>query len=209
MAVRKVSGRGGNMIGRFPSLKMRRMIAFESLIEQDYLYLLDFEPGVLAFSEQPFQIEYIWEEKKLCYTPDFHVIHEKGEEIIECKPQKLVDRDVNQRKFKAAQEWCRNRDLCFRIVTDEEIRAGNRLNNIKLLTRHARLRFSPEIVQRSILILRDIQYPKSMHDVARMILPDDLGQGISILLHLAFHHQIEIRLDLEPISASTMIQSSE
>jgi hypothetical protein len=28
------------MIGHFPSLKMRRMVAFESLIEQDLLYIL-------------------------------------------------------------------------------------------------------------------------------------------------------------------------
>jgi hypothetical protein len=197
------------MIGRFPSLKMRRMVAFESLIEQDYLYLLDFEPDVLAFSEQPLQIEYVWEEKKHHYTPDFHVILEKGEELIECKPRKLVDRDDNQRKFRAAQEWCCNKGLCFRVVTEEEIRAGNRLNNIKLLTRHARASFSPEIIQRSILILRSIQYPKSLADVARVILPEDLEQGISILLHLAFCHQIQVGLDQEPISAATMIQSSE
>lgn len=144
------------MIRRFPSLKTRRMVAFESLIEQDYLYLLDFEPDVLSFSEQPLQIEYEWEGKTLHYTPDFHVIREKREELIECKPRKLVDRDDNQRKFRAAQEWCCNRGLCFRIVTEEEIRAGNRLNNIKLLTRHARARFSSEIVQRSIFVLRDI-----------------------------------------------------
>ena len=35
MAVRKVSNRGRNMIGRFPSLKLGRMVAYESLIELD------------------------------------------------------------------------------------------------------------------------------------------------------------------------------
>jgi hypothetical protein len=41
------------MIGLFPSLKMGRMVAFESLIEQDYLYVLDYEAAVTAFEEQP------------------------------------------------------------------------------------------------------------------------------------------------------------
>ena len=61
MAVRKVSGRGRNMIGHFPSLKMRRMVAFESLIEQDFLYILDYEQDVIAFAEQPVRIEYEWQ----------------------------------------------------------------------------------------------------------------------------------------------------
>jgi hypothetical protein len=43
-----MSHRGGNMIGLFPSLKLERMVAFESLIEQDYLYVLDYEQDVLG-----------------------------------------------------------------------------------------------------------------------------------------------------------------
>ena len=197
------------MIGRFPSLKMGRMVAFESLIEQDFLYLLDFEPDVMAFSEQPVQIEYTWEDKKLHYTPDFHVIREKGEELIECKPQKLVDRDDNQRKFNAAREWCQNQGWHFRVITDEEIRAGNRLNNIKLLTRHARVNFAPGIVQQVILALHGIHYPQPLCEIAKLVLPDYLELGVSVLLHLTYHHQIQLDFNHEPISASTMIQSSE
>ena len=37
MPVRKVSNRGGNTIGHFPSLKMGRMIDYESLIERDLI----------------------------------------------------------------------------------------------------------------------------------------------------------------------------
>jgi hypothetical protein len=209
MPVRAVSGRGGNMIGRFPSLKMGRMIAFESLIEQDYIYLLDFEPEVLAFSEQPVQIEYHWEGKSLHYTPDFQVIRKMGEEFVECKPKNLVHRDDNQRKFKAAREWCQNKGGHFRVVTDEEIRAGNRLNNIKLLTRHARVCFPPELLQQARQCLNSLLYPKPLINVAKFILPDRPEVGVSILLHLAYHHQIQLGLDHEPISASTMIQISE
>ena len=61
------------MIGLFPSLKMGRMVAFKSLIEQDYLYVLDFEAAVTAFEEQPVSIEYLWEGDQHKYTPDFLV----------------------------------------------------------------------------------------------------------------------------------------
>jgi hypothetical protein len=39
MSVRKVTNRGGNIIGKFPSFKMKRAIQFESTLERDYLYL--------------------------------------------------------------------------------------------------------------------------------------------------------------------------
>jgi len=209
MVVRKVSGRGGNMIGRFPSLKMGRMIAFESLIEQDYLFLLDFEPDVLTFTEQPVQIEYFWEGKERHYTPDFHVARKTGEEIVECKPLELVHSDENQRKFKIAREWCQSQGWSFHVVTDDEIRTGTRLNNVKLLTRHARLSIPPGLLRQVQSALQEVLCPCSLHEVARVVLPDDVDRGISVLLHLAYHHQIELRLDQDPITSGTMIQLGE
>jgi hypothetical protein len=57
MPVRKVHNRGENIIGKFPSLKMKRMVSFESTIERDYLYLLDYEADITHFEEQPLTIE--------------------------------------------------------------------------------------------------------------------------------------------------------
>lgn len=197
------------MVGRFPSLKMQRMVAFESLIEQDYLFLLDFEPAVLGYFEQPIQIEYIWEEKKHHYTPDFHVIRKTGEELVECKPQKMIDYDDNQRKFKIAREWCQNQGWRFQVVTDEEIRSGNRLNNIKLLTRHARVNFGSGIMQQAIFILQKVEYPQTLCRIAKLMLPEQYELGVSVLLNLAYYHHIQLELNDAPISTSTMIQSSE
>ena len=53
------------MTGRFPSLKLGRMVAFESLIEQDYLCVLDYDPDVITFEEQPLSIQYDWQGKQL------------------------------------------------------------------------------------------------------------------------------------------------
>jgi hypothetical protein len=74
MPVRKVSNRGGNTIGHFPSLKMGRMIDYESLIERDLIYLLEFEQDVTWYAEQPLTIPYHYEEKERDYTPDFHIV---------------------------------------------------------------------------------------------------------------------------------------
>src|SRR5712692_4783881 len=87
VAVRQVSHRGNNTIGRFPSLKMKRMISFESLIECDLLYLLDYEPEVERFDEQPLTIAYPDGPALRHYTPDFHVVRSQHNLLIECKPQ--------------------------------------------------------------------------------------------------------------------------
>jgi hypothetical protein len=35
-------------IGKFPSIKLNRMVGYESLIERDFIYLLDFDPAALC-----------------------------------------------------------------------------------------------------------------------------------------------------------------
>lgn len=73
MPVRKVSHQGGNVFGRFPSIKMERMIAAESLLDRDLIYLLDFDESMGWFVEQHLTIEYRHEAKLLHYTLDFHL----------------------------------------------------------------------------------------------------------------------------------------
>ena len=131
MPVRKVSNRGGNIIGKFPSIKMERMIAFESLIERDFIYFLDYEQEVEWFEEQPLTIEYRYEGQVLHYTPDFHLVERGQDVLVECKPEKFVDKEENRRKSAAALDWCEKHDWEYRVVT-EQIRDGFRLQNIKL-----------------------------------------------------------------------------
>lgn len=206
MAVRKVSGRGRNMIGHFPSLKMRRMVAFESLIEQDFLYILDYEQDVITFAEQPVRIEYEWQGKILHYTPDFHVVRLGGRGLVECKPQSLVASEENQRKFKVAVEWCRKKDWSFEVVTDQALRAGHRLNNIKLLTRYARSSADPVVLRGILENLASKPFPITLLEAANLIQPDCPDQGVTMLLHLAFHHRIVLPLELSPISSDTIIE---
>ena len=98
MPVRNVTNRGGNVIGRFPSLKMQRMIAFESLLERDFIYLLDYDAAVTWFEEQPLTIEYEHEGKLLHYTPDFHLVERwsAGARRVQTGPFRQHDRQSAQ-----------------------------------------------------------------------------------------------------------------
>jgi hypothetical protein len=205
MPVRTVSNRGGNIIGKFPSLKMGRMIAFESLLERDFIYLLDYDANVEWFEEQPLTIEYPDEGKIRHYTPDFHLL-ERGERIlVECKPECFTDQDENRQKFAAAREWCSERRWTFRVVTDQEVHAGFRLHNVKLLTRYARQPMDPILRRRVYALLRGAQHPMRMNDLARVLAPDAPTTVIGSILHLAFRHEICVPMEDLPLSGETLV----
>ena len=205
VAVRQVSNRGGNIIGRFPSLKMKRMISFESLIECDFLYLLDYEREVECFDEQPMTIEYRFGQKRLQYTPDFHVLRTQRNLLVECKPDALVEMEENRRKFNAAVEWCAEHAWTFCVVTDRDLRTGVQLKNVKLLTRYARHRVPSEMKGRVCALLEAASAPLTVGDLTQTLAPADPPSVIASLLHLAFHHEIAIALEAAPISVHSLV----
>jgi hypothetical protein len=205
MPVRNVASRGGNAIGRFPSLKMQRMIAFESLLERDFIYLLDYDATVTWFEEQPLTIEYEHEGKLLHYTPDFHLVERDQHVLIECKPEHFVNTADNQRKFAAARAWCQACDWQYRIVTDTDVRAGHRLQNIQLLTGYARHHIAPVLRCQIYAALQSASAATPIQDLARALCPSDLAAVTSAILHLAYHGVVDLPLDHAPITSTTPI----
>jgi hypothetical protein len=206
MAVRRVAHHGGNIIGKFPSLKMGRMICFESTVERDYVYTLDFEANVLSFDEQPLTIEYQHDGKSLHYTPDFHIVYtDHRNALAECKPSSLVESDDNQRKFKAARAWCAERGWDLRVITDTQLRAGHRLQNIKSLTGYARHRLPPQLQGQVYATLEAASIPLTVGDVARFLVPQNPVSALAWIWHLAFHHQVVIPLETALLSMQSPI----
>jgi hypothetical protein len=206
MPVRNVSHHRGSAIGRFPSTKMKRMIAFESLLERDFVYLLDFDPLVTWFEEQPVRIEYVHEEKHLHYTPDFLLVEKQQQSVlVECKPERFVDTDENRRKFTIARKWCQERNWQFRIVTEQEIRVGYRLQNVKLLTQYARQRTDPRIRSQILTYLHNNGSSATLKEIAQSLCsipPDSVTVHV---LHMAYHHEIALPIDCLPISAEITV----
>jgi len=205
MPAREVSNRGGNTIGYFPSIKMKRKIAFESTIERDKMTLVDFDPDVQAFEEQPLVIPYQYNNKTVTYTPDLLVQTLEKCILVECKPSTLVDTEDNQRKFREARNWCDQHSFAFEVVTDEQIRAGYRLSNVKRLTQYARHVISPQTKSRIYSILRAAGRPMPIIALGHEIAPSKPVSVMSSILHLAYHHQVAMDLDKEKISDASLI----
>jgi hypothetical protein len=208
MAVRKVSNRGGNIIGYFPSLKMGRMIAFESSIERDLIHVLDFEQEVTWFAEQPVIIVYQHEGKRCTYTPDFHLWRNGQSVLVECKPEGRVQIAENQRKFSAARAWCAAQGCTFEVITDRQLRTGYRLQNIKLLTQFARYDIGPGIQRRIRTCLSTAAAPMTVTDVMVQVATPKPQTALIPILYMAFHHRLWMPLDPAPISVGSLIALS-
>src|SRR5712692_1059529 len=140
MPVRKVSNRGGNIIGSFPPQIKGEKVRYESTIERNLVYYMKFDPTVITYHAQPMVITGNDAEGNVhTYTPDYLVVRNDRREIVECKPEALINSSHAQQQIAIGQEWATNNNHDFAIVTDTNLRSGHTLENLKLLWRYSRL----------------------------------------------------------------------
>ena len=135
MRVRKVvTRRGRRFRGYFPSVKMRRTVHWESLLEKDALLLLELSPGVVAYQEQPEFIQYFDGQQLRKYIPDLKIIlHDGTVRHLEIKPAEQLARPSIQEKYEAIAKHYQSIELPYRIITENEIRREPLFSNLKLL----------------------------------------------------------------------------
>ena len=193
-------------IGKFPSIKLNRMVGYESLIERDFIYLLDFDPSVTAYQEQPITIRYQDDGKRRRYTPDFQFVRGGQVYLIECKHHQYMKTEENKLKWDAARRWCDSQGAIFWVVTDAMIRAGYRLENVKLLTDHARYTVDVNTEAKAAQILMSANKNLTVSDLMTALSPEQPQATIVSILYLAYHHQLYIPLDEAPITVSSPVQ---
>ncbi|HEX8221711.1 MAG TPA: TnsA endonuclease N-terminal domain-containing protein [Chloroflexia bacterium] len=208
--VRQPRNTGGkNIVGQFASVKMQRSVPFESLIERDLLYLADFAEDVVAIEAQPFVIEYTDEAgRPRRYTPDFLLGYADRDLVVECKPATQVGKPANLAKWEYARRWCAECDWQFVVVTDEQLRRGYRLENVKLLTQFARHPVLPQVrqcVHSALSRHAPDEPPLTMGELAEAVAPSEPASAFHTLLTLAYLHKIDVSLDDAPLSSETFV----
>jgi len=121
-------------------------IVYRSSWELRFMNWCDLNESVLAYGSEEFFIPYRSpvDNKVRRYFPDFIIkIKEQSGElktyVIEVKPKKqtippkqpkrktknwlyeMKTYSVNQAKWEAAEEWCRNRGMEFKVITEKEL----------------------------------------------------------------------------------------
>lgn len=140
MAVRKIPKNYLFVTGGYSSRKNEEMDAFESLLEKDYLLLLDFDDGVEAFEVQPVRIPIAGIPKG--YVPDVLVKYRPDPQtgmvrkpaLVEVKHSDDLARNAEKYapKFAAAHQYAEERDWEFITMDQNDIRTP-RLANLKFL----------------------------------------------------------------------------
>lgn len=116
---------------------------YESALERDLMYLLQFDINVLKFEPQPLVIHYKDENgRQRKYTPDILIHHRK--DIFPAKTLPTILAEVKYRddlrqnfkeyrpKFKAAIHFAKEQGWRFQFLTEREIRSPY-LDNAKFL----------------------------------------------------------------------------
>ncbi len=143
MPVRKIPKNHLHVTGSFASRKNGLMGSFESLLEKEYMLLLDFDENVEGFEEQPITIPLPGISKG--YTPDILVRFRADMVTGRVRPPLLTEikhsDDLKKNaekyapKFAAAEQYAAEHGWQFRLTTEKEIRTV-RLTNLKFLREH-------------------------------------------------------------------------
>lgn len=202
--VREPKNHKFSFCGKHPSIKMNRIILFESGLEKDFIYLLDYDEKVTAFEEQPFRIYYQFEGKECFYTPDFMVDINGKKWLYECKPEKFKNKPENVRKFEAARAWCKKHDFTFSVVTHKDIHAGCKLTNVKILTKYARFECEDSLLT---IILNHVNQVGEISIVELVTSLSDYPQSVvlSSVYYLLFHHRLATDINSNTLSQKSLV----
>lgn len=126
------ASKGKNYRGKTASRKTGKMIYWESLLEKDYINILEFDPEVRYFESQPLMIPYFYKGKEHHYFPDFKIVTSKNQiKIVEVKPEKFLKRKKNLIKYEVGRQYCELMGFTYHVMTDENIRIGSLQSNLK------------------------------------------------------------------------------
>lgn len=170
MSIRKVHSNGRTIVGYVHSGKNKKPIQFESLLEREFLYLLEYDSAVIEIADQPFSINYPSRGDKRFYTPDFLASYRDGKQVV-FEVKYSHDLETNSRKyaakFKAAKIFAKSKGYIFRTITEKEIRTTYKENVKRLLIFQG---VSADLsAQHAILNCLRNSSPKSFLDLVKII----------------------------------------
>lgn len=212
MPVRKVSNRGGNIIGSFPPQIKGEKVRYESTIERDLVYFFKFDPTVMTYHAQPMVIVGTDDERNThTYTPDFLVVRTDRKEIIECKPEALLNSSHAQQQIAIGREWAANNNHDFAIVTDTNLHSGHTLENLKILWRYSRQTVPTATLARCIDYMEKHAEGVSFQDLA-LYLSTSATQAAQqpfmqapLIYNMLFRHILRTELTV-PFTPATLLR---
>lgn len=217
MAVRKIPKNYLHVTGKFASQKNEQMGGFESLLEKDYMLLLEFDDAVESFEEQPVTIPIPGVPRG--YTPDILVRFRSDVATGQLRPPELTeiksveDLSKNQEKyapkFAAAKEYASEFGWVFNIKTEKEIRT-RRLANIKFLREYRNIDPAEEDCIKLHSLLLSFNGVAALPDLLGALgqTDDDKLYWLPVIWNMVLKKRLIIDLDV-PLSGRAVLNLPE
>lgn len=213
MPVRKIIPTYNSLTGRLTGWKSGPEIRFESSLERDFAYLLQFDSLVESFDVQPLRIHFKDDKgDQRSYVPDFLVRYKgsgaknKKPRLIEVKYREDLKKNwiKLKPKFVAANAYANKKNWVFKIITEREIR-NERLDNVKFLARYQN---SMHNLQMEHDLLTELQFmetstPEELVD-SLSYNPVERGQYLFVLWHMITRNIIQTDLN-EKLTMTSLI----
>ncbi|AXW63364.1 heteromeric transposase endonuclease subunit TnsA [Ralstonia solanacearum] len=159
MPVRRIPKNYLFVTGRHASPRAAQVIEFESILENEYMLLLDSDPQVESYEGQPVEIPL---SRGRIYVPDLLVTYrpaslglQRPPELVEVKTQEHLNRyaEKYREKFAAAVVFAEERGWIFVTRTEADVRTP-RIQNLKYLHRYRHTPADPAAAERLLDAMR-------------------------------------------------------
>ncbi|QHC98434.1 heteromeric transposase endonuclease subunit TnsA [Pseudomonas sp. R84] len=188
-------------------------VAFESMLERDFLSRMDFRKDVLTVLSQPVQLDFVARSgRSYTYVPDylvhFHAHTYQRPMLVEVKPAENWRenwRDLLP-KWKAALRYAKARDWDFHIYDESRIR-GQSLKNIQYLERFRNADYADQDLD---AIIRTVAF-KGIATISYLLALHFQGEealGKSHIFHLIATRQLDCDIS-GPLSDSLEVMVAE
>lgn len=195
-----------NYPGLFWAATNRRTLVYESLLELDRLWLADFDSTAVGIATQPFQIAWREGSATRFHVPDVLLTHaDRRVNVIDVKPESLVNKPEVKRQFESTREMCRDRGWDYEVFTGDN---GVVLRNIRALAVGRRPERLPEAL---ISQTRESLSPRAV-TVGEALAKRPSGFDESLWRAALFAHvwSGEAKIDLRsPLSNGTLLHLDE
>lgn len=207
---KKISHFGSNFWDGY-SYKINRDVFFYSELEYDHWILVECNPNIVAFCEQPKKISgYVDDEYKESIFDMWIQWKDGSEEFIEIKYSHDI-KDIETRndrvskQLKLQQNWCIENKFTYRILTENEIRIYPLLSNSKILLPYIKkMKKGSEITKYKILktLKQGTHNIQSLSNQLKDIQITELYQEI---FSLYLNGKIKIEIESSPINQNTEV----
>lgn len=124
-----------------------KAVAYESLLERDFVRLSLFDLDISSITHQPFKVE-LGERAGSYYIPDFLLVGEKKKVVVEVKPERFARNARHAPRLSKAKEILEAAGFSFVIATEERIQRKGCQDRAAILLRHARGHLNPDVLAR-------------------------------------------------------------